>query len=352
MNRSISIRRIDEYLLRLDLGETEQCRTRLQEDIAEILWGGMGDPRRKFTRELKRDTVLDAQEASLMRCIEAIHGARQVDVKRVLSEWQPVPSERFVRLPLGKAEDGEIEVVGGLSTENLAAESVRRWVGVYVDSVRFWTRLDPDGRPHISEGSYVRIETPGRQHGAIVLPVDYLSGEVCLVTQFRHPQRALATEAPRGFADPGIDFAPSDAAERELDEEAGLRPRQPLVYLKESYTDTGKLADRPSLFLAWVDREEQVARLKAKSPPLEDPVWIPLFDFLEAIFARGEVELRGTPTFVEVGPHQGIRRSKSRLAQGYLCIEDAFTIQVALLALPHLKRQFPERFAERTGPWT
>lgn len=348
----VSIRRLDDYIrLVCDAPDADFTRSAVQEGIGTILRPRIQDARRHFIRLVEKDEERALDQETMDRILGVIHGERAVDKDKIISALKP-QSLALDHLPLGAARDGEIEVLTALSDKNLIGPPVDRWVHVYVDRVQFWTRWDDLGRPVPSEERYVRIETPGRQDGAVVLPVDESSGRVCLVTQFRHPMRRLITEAPRGFADPGIDANEIATAHRELGEEANLRAGE-LVLLKRAYLDTGKLADRPSLFLAMVDRRQQEARYVAKKPLMLDPVWVPLLDFYEAVFATGDHAIDPELLeFVHLGPHQRTRLAKSSLALGYLGIEDAFTIQVALLALPRLKRRFAHLFESRRGPWT
>lgn len=100
------------------------------------------------------------------------------------------------------------------------------------------------------EGDYIAIDAP-----AWVSVIAVVDGCFCMVRQFRHAYGQITVEFPGGLCGKGED--PAVAAERELQEETGLKPgRMKLLaalnpnpaifsntvyfYLAENLTDTGK----------------------------------------------------------------------------------------------------------------
>ena len=190
---------------------------------------------------------------------------------------------------------------------------------------------------------------PSGLNGAVVLPVEEESGDVLLVTQYRHSSQRFLTECPRGFGHIGSDQSEIDTARRELEEETGRLPVktadgvEQLFLLRSSYTDTGKLWERPSFFLAYVSRSKYTDTINAWNPAMEDPVWVPLERFVHALYAEGGVSLAPEEfEFLCPPRHLEKMRAKTPIAQGHLVIEDAFTLQAGLLALPHLAQKFSE----------
>jgi 8-oxo-dGTP pyrophosphatase MutT (NUDIX family) len=281
--------------------------------------------------------------------LEAIHGQLPADYQKRLGAWLPAGSD-VRELPSGNATRGEIEIIRRSPGGNLVQPEhtpVDKFVSVYVDEVRFRQVDRRDGQVKVLDGRYVRIEVPGDPPGAVVLPVDPETGDVLLVTQYRHPQRCWLTEAPRGFGVVEIDRDAAATARRELNEETGARPRvlptgEQLFPLRSLYTDTGKLLERPVYFLAYVDRELAVDRLLRLGPVMEDPVWVKLECFLAAVHSEEGVRVREGHDFDFALPDEDRSRffARSDLDEGRLRIADAFTVTAALLALPRLARRF------------
>jgi 8-oxo-dGTP pyrophosphatase MutT (NUDIX family) len=217
---------------------------------------------------------------------------------------------------------------------------VNEFVAIYIDDVKFRQRTE-DGEVEIKGGKYIRIEPPSHKNGAVVFPVNREKKEVLLVTQYRHPQRRFLTEAPRGFGILGIDDEEIDTARRELAEETGALPIkeegvEALYHLRALYTDTGKLWEAPSYFLAFVDRKLQMEKLNRFEPTMEDPVWVSLKAFYKAIYWR-EVRLRAGEYELCLKPEYRKKlNAHTPIDDGVLEIKDAFTCLAGLLALPHL----------------
>lgn len=285
---------------------------------------------------------------------------------RLADQWNVADKEKFAgalivskqekwTLPRGDASQGEIEVTQW--SENILNDPkyapVNKYVAVYVDDVRFRQRDEETGRVVVKEGKYIRIEVPSGLPGAIVLPVDSETGDVLLVTQYRHPQRRFLTEAPRGFGMLGVDRQTIDTARREMAEEAGaiplknIRGVEEIYHLRALYTDTGKLAEAPYYYLAFVNRKLQLENLNRREPTMEDPVWISLPVFYRAIYQEDPIELeRGDYEFCLKEEYREKLNAKTPLDDGLLQIEDAFTVLVALLAQPRLKQRFSHLFKE------
>jgi len=263
----------------------------------------------------------------------------------------------------GCAGRAEIEIVGQ-SCDNLITPEhgvVQSYVEVYVDKVRFRMREEQTSQVRVSEGHYIRITPPDpvKHPGVVILPVAHSPGEVLLVRQYRHPQRAFLTEIPRGFGCLG-DSDKFNAAARELREETAAEPRrrvdghQELEFLKAVCTDTGKLVEAPDYFLAIVDRQLQEQEINRVEPTMEDPLWVSLDTFYEAIFH--EVWLKEGEYSHALNPE---RRSQLNSPHDFqeepLVISDAFSINAAMLALPRLARRFPDRvspeFLRRLSTW-
>lgn len=153
----------------------------------------------------------------------------------------------------------------------------------------------------------------------------------------------------------GFDKTSMDTARRELEEETGAKilfsnNREELFHLKDLYTDTGKLSEMPGYFLAFVDRELQMERLRINPPSMEDPVWISLRKFYEAIFSNEPIQLEHDEHELVFLQHEREEFFGTSLMidEAKLEIVDAFTSQIGLLTMPHLKNRF-ENDPTKTG---
>jgi len=254
---------------------------------------------------------------------------------------------------VGDANYGEIEVTswGANILGDQKYYPVNEYVAVYVDDVRF-RQMESDGKVNVKAGKYVRIEVPSRQAGAVVLPVDKNTGEVLLVTQFRHPQRRYLTEVPRGFGMLGIDRTAYETAKRELKEETGAvlvvndRGTEEIYRLRSLYTDTGKLEESPEYFLVFVDKMHQQTELNRSEPTMEDPIWVNLSKFYEALYTDEEVTVEEGKDFefCLIPENREKLNAQTKLNEGKLSIEDTFTVIVGALAKPILEKRFPKLF--------
>jgi len=260
-----------------------------------------------------------------------------------------VAQQERAELQSGDATKAEIEVLvwGKNLLEDMNFHPTNKYVSVYVDDVQF-RQKDSSDMVKIMKGKFVRIGIPSGLPGAVVLPVDAETGDVLLVTQYRHPQRRFLTEAPRGFGMLGVDDGAVDTARREMAEEAGAMPIkgldgiEELFFLKSLYTDTGKLMGAPHYYLAFVDRKLQLAKLNRQEPTMESPVWVGLEVFFKAVRANGAIALQDNEFEHTLNPnHKQKLNIHTVMEDGILQIEDALTTLVSFLALPHLIQRFP-----------
>ncbi len=124
-----------------------------------------------------------------------------------------------------------------------------------------------------------RVEFPA---SAVVLPVFSGSGEVVLLRQYRPAIGEWLVEAPAGTLKEGE--APEEAAARELEEEAGLRPGR-LVKVGEGYVAPGYTTEYMHLYLA-------LDPVEGERSPEEHEVIEPFrvkLDEALAMAARGEI---------------------------------------------------------------
>lgn len=303
----------------------------------------------RFYEEVKRDAILE----TTLENVYALADNWEVADKEKFAGALIVSEQEVWALPSGDARKGEIEVTRW--SENILADPkffpANKYIAVYVDDVRF--RQREGNKVVVKAGKYIRIEPPSQLPGAIVLPVDAKTGDVLLVTQYRHPQRKFLTEAPRGFGMLGIDRETIDTAKREMAEETGALPLRNIAgleqvfFLKAAYTDTGKLTEQPHYFLAFVDRALQIAKLNRNEPTMEEPAWIALPAFYRAVYQTEPVKLKRNEYELCLKKEYKTRlNTHTLLDEGILQIEDAFTCLVALLAKPHLEGKFPELFVK------
>jgi 8-oxo-dGTP pyrophosphatase MutT (NUDIX family) len=345
----ISLDRLDAYVkAEKPHGEREGAK----EALAALLFATTGSKRNRYNRELRaaKQGATLALSSSLAAQVLALVAPQHAEPEKLLGQWS-AHQDRFTfrQLPGRSAEDGEIELRTlhrGNLIDRQTYPTAATFAAVHVDRVRFYQEVK-GGAPVISDGEYLRIEPPSGQHGASVLPVDEASGDVLLVTQWRHAPQRFMTEIPRGFALVGADRNELDSARRELHEEAGYLPKrradgvEALYHLKSTQTDSGKLWECPGHFLAYVDRDRYVPALNEINPAMEDPVWIRLPAFLRALYAREPVQLAPDEYRFALPPrHLARMRAKTDISAGRLALDDAFTVQCGLLALPHLIRKY------------
>ncbi len=347
----ISIPMLDDFI-KQHVGRGEKTDTRA--DVADILFAKTeyrrkkrADRMRAYNRAKKSGKVIRVPSELATSLVFQIPDQPRVEPEKLLASWAPKNLDR-VHLTSRDADYGEIEVITEAS-KNLVDERkfsiASRYVSVYVDKVRFFQKGKDEYS--VSDGEYIRIEVPSLLHGAVVLPVEQSTGQVLLVTQYRHSAQRFLTDCPRGFGMTGADQNEFHTAKRELAEETGHVPVkttegvEKLYLLKDSYTDTGKLWEKPALFLAYVDRDSFTDHLNEYNPAMEDPVWVNLPGFVKALYARSPVQLaRDEYEFAREPRHLRRMRPRTPISRGLLSIEDGFTLQAGLLALPRLKERF------------
>ncbi len=107
---------------------------------------------------------------------------------------------------------------------------------------RFWS-----GPMRLPNGAVVRVDRVIFPDSVAVLPV-YRDGTVVLLRQYRPAVDDWVLEAPAGVVEDGED--PEEAAARELEEEAGLKPGR-LELVGEGYVSPGYSTEYMRLYLAW-----------------------------------------------------------------------------------------------------
>ncbi len=116
-----------------------------------------------------------------------------------------------------------------------------------------------------------------------VLPLYTGSCRIALIRQYRPVVGEWLLEAPAGVIDPGE--SPEEAAARELEEEAGLRPGR-LLRVAEGYASPGYSTEKLYYFLA-LDPSETSSRPEDYEV-IERVVLTPVDDAL-AMVSRGEI---------------------------------------------------------------
>lgn len=344
----IDITKLDAYIKGLPYG----TKTKAREAAADVLFRKLDynkDPLRSYNHAKKRQLVLRVPKKIAGMLVDNVVPVGVAEPEKLLAVWAP-ESRALSRTQLSPrdAELGEIQITRESSQNLLDAKEFKiasRFASVHVDEVRFFQNT-PEG-PSICEGQYLRIEIPSGLHGAVILPVDHETGDVLLVTQYRHAAQRFLTECPRGFGHIGADRSEVETARRELLEETGRLPVRTsrgverLHRLRSSYTDTGKLWEKPSFFLAYVSRSGYADTVNAWNPAMEDPIWVRLEVFVQALYSDTGVSLeRSDFEYVCPPRHLHKMRGETAVSEGVLMIEDAFTIQAGLLALPLLEEEF------------
>jgi len=116
-----------------------------------------------------------------------------------------------------------------------------------------------------------------RHPGAVAMVPLTPQGEVILVQQFRLPANQIMLEIPAGTLEPGED--PALAAQRELQEEIGLRPGR-LTPLGGEFTAPGYTSEFIHLFLA---EDLQPAPLAVDDDEFLETVSLPLDEALRRV---------------------------------------------------------------------
>jgi ADP-ribose diphosphatase len=159
-----------------------------------------------------------------------------------------------------------------VSTERLYSGRI---VNLDLDTVRF-----PDG----TTGRLEMLRHPGAS--AVVPFLDDVRApdpRVLLLRQFRHAADRFIWEVPAGRLDPGE--SPERCAERELEEETGMRPGR-LQRLTTIFTTPGFTDERIHLFAALDLTEGQARREADEFMELHTRPWSEVMDAVR----RGEIE--------------------------------------------------------------
>ncbi len=133
----------------------------------------------------------------------------------------------------------------------------------------------------LPNGTRAEFETVDHPGGAAVVALDGKQC-VCLLRQYRHIARDWLWELPAGKLDVGE--PPLNAAQRELEEEAGLRARQ-WGTLGRILSSPGVFRETVHLFLA---RDLMQAKANTEAHELIEVNWLPL-DRAIAMAHAGEI---------------------------------------------------------------
>lgn len=262
-------------------------------------------------------------------------------------------------------------------------EIINKYVNIYIDNVEFIQKDNKTDAINNTPGKYICIQPASNKHGSVVLPVDK-DGNVLLVNQFRHPQRKFITEAIRGFSD----FEDNNeliTALREFSEEGGGPSLKDLenigledlllklteenkyihieneqcaikdiFYLRNLYTDTGKLWEAPRYYLFHVNHKLQNNNIIRKGPIMESPVWVKFKYVLRSIVQDEAIQLKnnGIEDVFKQNEYSISRRNyllKYRdplIDENKIYIEDAFTSQIVFLSLPRLDKFINHQIVE------
>jgi len=132
-----------------------------------------------------------------------------------------------------------------------------------------------------------RVEFPD---AVAVLPLDTRDCRAALIRQYRPAVGEWLLEAPAGVIDPGE--SPEEAAARELEEEAGLKPTR-LEKVAVGYASPGYSTEKLYYYLA---PDPQQARARPEEyEVIEGVSWVPLGDALRMI---EEGEIRDSKTIL------------------------------------------------------
>lgn len=145
---------------------------------------------------------------------------------------------------------GEKNIKNQLSQEG----KPKNWgnIGVLVDDPWFFVIRDLVRFPDGNLGRYIRVvNRKGLRGGTNVVILPTYKGKVLLIEQFRHSLRDWAWELPRGFGESGI--SAKGNVEKELEEEIGEHSLIDLVYLGETYPNSGILGEKVSYYFVEID---------------------------------------------------------------------------------------------------
>ncbi|MEI8320750.1 MAG: NUDIX hydrolase [Alphaproteobacteria bacterium] len=197
-------------------------------------------------------------------CLGVLSGCSSITIGQTEYRKQPDPLENYFKYfhtyenvlgPLGKAKDGEIEIIHDRQKIAEIEKTTGRIVGVVGDD-KYWLWLnDAVQFPNKSYGVYGRLlwksSLSGRA-GVVVMPV-LPNGKIALNRNFRHATRSWEYELPRGAREPNETI--EMAAKREAKEETGMIVEE-LVLLGEMTVDSGTLNTIAPIFRAKVVAQE------------------------------------------------------------------------------------------------
>lgn len=123
---------------------------------------------------------------------------------------------------------------------------------------------------------YAKREIVSHDRGVGVVAITE-DQEIILVKQYRKAINQAIYEIPAGLVDSGENV--SEAAERELQEEVGLKPKN-LELIAEAYASPGFTDEKISIFLA---TEFEESELELDHTEFLIPVKIPLTDALDMV---------------------------------------------------------------------
>lgn len=174
------------------------------------------------------------------------------------------------------------------------------FINVFDDKVEF-----PSG----DQGRFLRLETPDRRDGTVVIAVNE-KHEIALVKQFRYAPRVWTLELPRGFVGPD-DVGAFLTGWREFAEEVGgALDVEETWLLGRVLPDTGKLHDAPYLMLARLRDSELEKRTRTQSPDFSEAIahkkggrWFSYFQVRELIETGMIMDMFTCAAFARLRPH-------------------------------------------------
>ena len=139
-------------------------------------------------------------------------------------------------------------------------------------------RIRPPGSPDAEPFRRLVLEHPG---AVVVLAVDD-DGQVCCLSQYRHPAQRRFVELPAGLCDePGEE--PRSVAERELREEVGLSADS-WTHLATTYSSPGISAEQMHFYLARGLRQDGRDGFEPEHEEADmDVFWVPFHELRAAV---------------------------------------------------------------------
>ncbi len=135
----------------------------------------------------------------------------------------------------------------------------------------------------LPNGARVRVDRVIFPNSVTVLPLRTSECRILLIRQYRPAVGEWLLEAPAGVLEEGED--PGEAAAREMEEEAGLRPRE-LLQVASGYVSPGYSTEYMHLYIG-LSPVEAMARPE-EHEVITDRIWLSVDDAVEMI-RRGEL---------------------------------------------------------------